>query len=209
MKTNKILVKQLNPISTLGEQKMATTIKYDDFMTDFVRKIKSQDTDAFSESLIALFDSGELEQIQGNLYKHKNFHILELFERDGIDYSNKMKALDKLNLDITQKYIETINKNGNIFIITQIPGTEKSNLIPLWKFGSHNIPKENKLAAFHDLQKITKAGLTDDKISHSNEMWFVNSEKKIVIPSFEQLRPLTPSDNQKEIMEKYYNILFK
>ena len=95
MKTNKILAKRLNPTQILGEKKMSTAIKYDDFMIDFVEKIKTQDMDAFSESLIAAFNSGELEQVQGNLYKHKDFHILELFERHGIDYSNKIKNSNK------------------------------------------------------------------------------------------------------------------
>ena len=65
------------------------------------------------------------------------------------------------------------------------------------------------MAAFQDLQKLTKAGLVDDNVLRSNEMWYVNSENKIIIPVFEKLRPITLQDNPTEIQEKYYNILFR
>ncbi len=206
---NKLSIKHFNSMQRQGEQSMVSEIKYDDFMSDIVKIIKTNDIDTVTEYIMTLIKTGELEQVSGNLYKYKDFHILELLEKNGMDYSNKLKVLDKLNLNITQKYIDTINKDGTVYIITNIPGTEKGNLIPLWKFGIKNISKEDRLAAFKDFQKLTKAGLTDDKISRSNEMWYVNPENKIIIPVFEHLRKITPNDNQKEILEKYYNILFK
>ena len=212
MKTNQInktLIKQLNLAQRLGDQNMTSAIVYDDFMKSIVERIKMYDIDMLTKSIMMMIRSGELEQVSGNFYKYKDFHILELLKRDGIDYSNKLKILNKLNLGITQKHIETMDKDGSVYIITQIPGTEKNNLIPLWKFGSQNISKEDKLSAFHDLQKLTKAGFTDDSISRSNKLWYVNENNQIVIPTFEYLRPINPGESSKEIIEKYYNILFK
>lgn len=188
---------------------MSSAIKYDDFMLEIVKKIKTYDIDTLTKTLITKIKLGELEQVNGNFYKYKDFHILELLQKDGINYSNKLKTLNKLNLSITQKHIETIDKGNRVYIITQIPGTEKSELIPLWKRGTQNLSKENKLEAFKDLQKLTKAGYVDDNILHSNENWYVNSENKIIIPTFKHLRPMTPNDNPQRIIEKYYNILFK
>lgn len=206
---NKILLKQFNNSQKLGEKSMSSTVKYDDFMNGIVERIKAYDTDTLTSSLMTMIKLGKLEQVSGNFYKYKDFHILELLKRDGADYSDKLKTINKLNLDIAQKHIETIDKENRIFIITQIPGTEKGNLTPLWKFGRDNVSKENKLAAFKDLQKLTSAGLTDDSISRSNELWFVNNDNKIIIPTFARLRPIDKTENSKEIIEKYYNILFK
>lgn len=212
MKTNninKFLFKNLSPAQVLGEQNMVSTVVYDDFMKSIIDRIKAYDIDTLTKSIMTMIKCGELEQVSGNFYKYKDFHILELLKRDGLDYSNKLRTLDKLNLNITQKHIETIDKDKSVYIITQIPGTETGNLTPLWKHGVQNVSKEDRLAAFQDLQKLTKAGLTDDSIARSNKLWYVNSENKIVIPVFEYLRPINSSDHPKEIIEKYYNILFK
>ena len=207
---NKILINKMNSSEKLGEKIMTSVVKYDDFMNDIIKRIKSTpDVDSITKIIMAKIRGRELEQVSGNFYKYKDFHILELFKHDGITYSEKLKKLDKLNLNITQKYIETIDKDGSVYIVTQIPGTEKDNLTPIWKFGKQNISKENKLEAFHDLQKLTKAGLVDDNVLHSEKYWYVNSDNKIVIPVFERLRPITSEDNIQEIMGKYYNILFK
>lgn len=207
---NKIFSEHYKSVKPLEKKSMKRLEDiYDDFMYNVVNCIKFYDVDTLSKTLMTMINFGKLEQVSGNFYKYKDFHILELLKRDGVDYSQKIKTLDKLNLSITQRYIETIDKDGSIYIITQIPGTENGNLTPLWKFGSQNVAKEDKIAAFHDLQKLTKAGLTDDRISNSNELWFVNSDKKIVIPNFEYLRPIRSDESQKGIMERYYNILFK
>jgi len=205
---NKLITEKMNLSQISGGNNMVAA-KYDDFMQSIVDKIKTNDLETLKKAIYNMIETGELEQVSGNFYKYKNFHILELLERDGIDYSNKLKTLDKLHLGITQNYIETLENNKRIFIITQIPGTEKENLVPLWKIGIQNVPKENRLAAFHDLQKLTKAGLIDDKVVRSNERWFVNSDNKIIIPNFEYLRPINKNEPQKEIIEQYYNILFK
>lgn len=211
MKSNNIgkFITEKANISQISERRNMSAVKYDDFMQNIVDKIRKDDFATLRESIINMIKEGELEQVSGNFYKYKDFHILELFKKDGIDYSNKLKTIDKLNLGITQKYIETIERDGSVFIITQIPGTEKGNLIPLWKRGAQSISKENRLEAFHDLQKLTKAGLVDDKVAYSNERWYVNSDNKIIIPNFEYLRPINKTESQKEIVEKYYNILFK
>ena len=94
-----------------------------------------------------------------------------------------------------------------MFIISQIKGTKTGNLIP-YATGKNFVSNEDKNSAFHDMQKLTKAGLTDDKISRSQEMWFVSPDNnKIVLPSFEALRNLTPGENN-QIINKYYNIIF-
>ena len=194
--------------SPISEGSNMVAAKYDDFMQNLVHKIRTCDLETVKKTIFDMIKNGELEQVSGNFYKYKDFHILELFERDGIDYSNKLKVLDKLNLGITQKHIETLENNKRIFIITQIPGTEKNNLTPLSTVGAFNLTKENKLAAFHDLQKLTKAGFVDDKVAESHLRWYVNEDNKIVIPNFEYLRPINPNESQKEIIEKYYRILF-
>ncbi len=207
---NKILINKMNSSEKLGEKIMPSVVKYDDFMKDLIEKIKSApDVDSITKIIMAKIRGGELEQVSGNFYKYKDYHILELFKHDGVAYSEKLKKLDKLNLDITQKYIETVDKDGSVYIVTQIPGTEKGNLVPIWKRGANNIQKEDKLAAFHDLQKLTRAGLVDDRVLRSDELWYVNSDNKIVIPVFEYLRPITATEKSKEIIEKYYEILFK
>ena len=213
MKFNNIdknFLEQLN-LAKVPEKSAMNSLEvvYDDFMNSIVERIKFYDINTLSETLMTMVGMGKLEQVSGNFYKYKDFHILELLKKDGIDYSKKLQILDELKLGITQKYIQTIDKDGSVYIITKIPGTEKGNLTPLWKYGAQNISKEDKLAAFKDLQKLTKAGFIDDKVANSNSLWFVNSDKKIIIPNFEYLRPINANESKKEIVEKYYNILFK
>jgi hypothetical protein len=205
----KYIANQMNMPRLAGEQSMNSMVKYDDFMKSIVNKIKTCDSEVLTQTMTNLTRNGEIEQISGNFYKYKDFHILELFKKDGNEYTKKLKTLDKLNLGISQKYIETIEKDSSVFIITQIPGTEKRNLVPLWEKGLHNISKEEKIAAFQDLQKLTKAGFIDDKVAHSSSLWYVNENNKIIIPVFDNLRPITNGESQKDIVEKYYNILFK
>ena len=187
---------------------MTSKCIYDEFMKGVVERINDYDIDTFTKFLMTKIKTAEINQIDGNFYKYKSFHILELSTSVGLDYSNKLKILAKLNLTITQRYIETIEKENRVYIITQIPGTEDANLIPLWKFGKKNLTKENKVLAYRELQKLTAGGYVDDKVLSTESMWYVNSEHKIVIPTFANLRLLTSEDNSNKIMQLYYNLLF-
>ena len=208
-KIDKLLVRKSTDMLICGEQKMSSKINYDATMQTMVERIKSYDENTLTEALMTMIKLGELEQINGNFYKYKDYYILELLKKYGLEYSNKLKKLSELNLDITQKYLETIEKENSVYIITQIKGTEKQKLIPLSKIGCNKISKENKKAAYKDLVTMTKAGLTDDSVSASNELWYVNPNNQIVIPTFKYLRPINSNESSKEILEKYHNILFK
>ena len=94
-----------------------------------------------------------------------------------------------------------------MFIVSQIKGSETGDLIP-YKIVRHSVSKESKLAAYKDLQKLTRSGYIDDKIAYSDNLWFVTPDNfKIMLPSFETLRNLKTGEN-KIAMQRYYIIIF-
>lgn len=210
MKINKItsyVNKGLSHVAG-GTQMSSNTSKLDKIMQEIIDTVKSPDNKILI-SLSNLVDAGKLERVKGNLFKHKDFHILTLFKDDGAAYSKKLKQLTELDLGITQRHVETIEQDGIYCIITKVPGIQNGELVPLWQKGNKAIPKENRIKAFQDLQKLTKAGFVDDTVLQSDGMWFVNPQNEIVIPVFDRLRTIRPDESRKEILEKYYQILFK
>ncbi len=152
-------------------------------------------------------EKGELELKNGVLFKHGEYIIQNMFKDFGNLYEYNLKKVNNLGLDIAPEHIKTIIKDNDMFLITKIKGTKNGDLIPYCKV-KEKVSRKNKLAAFSDMQKLTKAGLADDKILHSSDIWFATpDDNRIVIPSFERLRPLSVGENQKAL-ECYHNIIF-
>ena len=184
---------------------------YDDFMRTLVDKIKSAVNYKEAEQLLIKTsqDTDSLSMHNGVLFKHDDYAIQVLFKSFGEQYDKKLKLLSKLDLSIVPKRIESIDKDVDMFIVSKIPGTKNGELKPLWDGGYQCVSKEAKLTAYRDLQKLTKAGFVDDTILNSNELWFYSPENKIVLPEWRGLRKIQPQESRKDIMEKYYNILFR
>ncbi len=162
------------------------------------------------EALDYLFngvEKGDFTQQNGILFINGECRIQNIFKSKGTQYNENVKLLNKLGLSIIPKHLETVVKDSDMFIISKMNGTKSGDITP-YLTSKQKVSKEDKLAAFKDLQKLTKAGYTDDSILKSSEMWFVTpDDNKIVIPVFGALRPVRPGEN-KQILERYYQIIF-
>lgn len=167
-------------------------------------------TNSHQEALDVLFKNvkkGRLELKNSVLFKHGDFIIQNVFKNFGSIYEQNLKKVNNLGLSIVPDYIKSIIKDNDMFIISRIKGTKSGDLLPYAK-AKDKVSRENKLLAFSDLQKLTKAGLTDDRVSRSSEMWYVTpDDNKIMIPSFEMLRNLNKGENKK-VLEQYHKIIF-
>lgn len=175
---------------------------------ELIKKIEN--TESARKALNIMFDEvkkGELEVKNGVLFKKDDFVILNSFQNQGQIFEKNLKKINDLGLEIAPKYVKTITKDNDMFIINQIKGTKSGNLIP-YEIAKKQVSDEDKQKAYLDMQKLTKSGLVDDKIARSSAMWFVSpDDNKIVLPSFEALRNLKTGEN-KEVLNRYYNIIF-
>ena len=143
----------------------------------------------------------------GVLYKHGEYYIQNLFKTTGMPYKNTLEQLGRTKTSIAPELVKSIEKDGEMFIISRIKGTKTGDLIPLDSVRD-KVPKENLLAAFHDLQQVTKAGITDNRILRSPDLWFVSPDDlKVVLPEWSQTRPLLPNEG-KDVLDRYYKTLF-
>jgi hypothetical protein len=142
------------------------------------------------------------------LFKHGDYSIQNLLKSYGLPYAENMKRLSKLKLGITPSHVKTIVKDNEVYVVSKIPGSTSGNLIP-FNVAYPAIPRESLLAAYKDLQKVTKAGLVDDKILSSTKYWYVTpDDKRVVMPSWEATRQLH-SNEGKTVLEQFYKMLFK
>lgn len=169
-------------------------------------KISSNHREALN-FLFAKVKKGELEMKNGVLFKKGEYTIQNLFKNNGIEYERNIKKLNSLSLDIVPKHIASITKDNDMFIISKINGTKTGDIIP-YIYRKERVSRENKILAYKDMQKLTRAGLIDNKISNSAENWYVTPDNdRIIIPSFEALRPLDVGENRKALAN-YHRIIF-
>ena len=195
--------------SSKGQQVMQDLT---DDSAKFINKFIKDLTDAkdHNEALNVLFnnvDNGNLQAKNGVLYKHGEYYIQNLFKTTGMPYKNTLEQLGRTKTSIAPELVKSIEKDGEMFIISRIKGTKTGDLIPLDSVRD-KVPKENLLAAFHDLQQVTKAGITDNRILRSPDLWFVSPDDlKVVLPEWSQTRPLLPNEG-KDVLDRYYKTLF-
>lgn len=181
-------------------------------LPEFIQKLllNLENADTHNNALDLLFDyakNGEIEQINGVLFKKDEFTIQNMFKQDGLVFEENLKKINNLRLNIAPKHIKTIVKDNDMFIISKINGTKTGSLIPYIR-GRKRVSEENKLETFNDLQKLTNNGLTDDKIISSIDYWFITPDNnKIMLPVFSALRNIEPGEKE-TVNEKYYNIIF-
>ncbi len=184
---------------------------YDDFLqasVDSLRKYSQKDSMQF------LIDKSNIDDgfkmLNGSLYKHGEHTVQLIGKRAGLQYSQNLETLNKLGLGIVPKQLDAIPKDDILYVVSHVPGTKTGTLTPIWERGvKDKVTKEAKLAAYHDLQKLTKAGYIDDAVSRSNELWFVApDDNSIVLPVWNSLRKIRPDESRQKIIENYYNILF-
>lgn len=191
-----------------GETPMKKKQQLDEFMTSLITKIKdAKSAEQADKLLIDMSEQNELETIDYTIFKHGDYHITTCLSHFGQPVVNNLKRLQDLNLNIVPEFISTINKNDGLYIITRFPGTKNGNLKPFYDNGAEKVSKEAKLDAYHDMQKLTKAGFIDSQHLKSNS-WFYTPENTIILPNWQNLRKIQPDESQKEILDTYYKILF-
>ncbi len=181
--------------------------------SEFINKVvtKLQNAETTSKATSFLIDSaqrGDFKIFEGVLFKHGDYSIQNLLKSYGLPYSDNMKRLSKLKLGIAPDYIKTVVKGNEVYVVSKISGTSSGDLIP-FNEAYPTIPRESLLSAYKDLQKVTKAGLVDDKILSSTKYWYVTpDDKRIIMPSWESTRQLHTNE-RKTILEQFYKMLFK
>lgn len=210
---NKIQAIKCNAGCKLMNQRMKNFVSSNknelpEYIVNLINRIEN--SNSHKEVLDVLFQSvknQEMEIKNGVLFKQGEYIVQNAFKNIGALYEKNLKTVNKLGLNITPKLVTTITKDNDMFLIYKIEGTKNGDLIP-YSRGKQKVSKNDKLAAYQDFQKLTKAGLIDDKIVKSPEMWYVTpDDNKIMLPSFEALRSLKPGENQSSLT-KYYNIIF-
>ena len=195
----------------LGEsgQPMQNTKKYDEYMHNLIANIREKESSKEVEKTLSDISkqSEELEEIEPVLYKHGDTYVTVLFEYYGLPFVENLKTLNKLGVESAPQYIETVNKNGTMFVVTKQKGTKNGNIEPFF-MNKNKVSKEEKLKTFHELQKLTKAGYIDNGILRAGN-WYVTPENTIALPVWQNLRKIQPNESQQEIIQQYYDILFK
>lgn len=182
----------------------------DFFLESLINEMKEAKTS--KDVIKLLFDkvhnTDQLKEFNGIRFQHKAYNIENFYKADGAPYERNLKTLNDLDLSIVPKHIDTIEKDGEYFVITKLPQTETGEIIQL-RAGTKDVSKEQKIDAYNDLQKLTKAGYVDDNVLNSDRNWFCSKDKhNIIIPDWSKLRPITSSDSTQSILTNYYNKLF-
>ncbi len=147
------------------------------------------------------------ENIRGNFFTKDNYFIQNLFERDGLLFSNNLQRFDSLNLGILPTHIKTVVKNGDAFIIGKYKCTDGSKIVPYFEYVKE-IPKEQKVIAYNDIKTMIKKGYTSPDILRYPEAWRASiADKKILFDPAISIRPVEKGEN-KAILEEAYKILF-
>lgn len=187
--------------------KMSDNINPSQFMVEFMTKLKeAKSSKAALEMLQEAAEKGDFDKKNGVLFKHSDYAIQCMLESFAKPYVANMKKISALKLDSAPKLIGALDKEGLYFIVTKVPGTKTGELIP-YERAMNLVSKEDKAIAFKDLQKVTKAGFTDNNIANGR-LWFVSpDDNKIVFPSWEALRPLDKNEGS-QVLNNCYQILF-
>ena len=211
---HKILNKNLiinntnQPLSKVGENVLKNVNHYDKHMASLVDKIKSLNSSKEVEKLLyeTAQNGSELEMIDHVLYKYKDFYITDMFSTFGKPMENNLRILNDMQLCVAPLLIETIEKDGTLFLITKIPGTRDGHLETL-RSNKYPASKEARLFAYQEMQKLTKAGYVDDSVLRGS--WYTTPTGTVVAPVWRGLRKIQPDESQQEIMEQYYNSLLR
>ena len=175
--------------------------------SDIVGKLKEAPT--YKEANKALFDavnSGKMAVKNSVLFKCDDYTVQTMFKRFAEGYIRNQKRISDLNLSIAPKYIDTIEKGNDVYIISQVPGTKTGDLIPFYQAKSL-VSKEDLQQAFLDLKTLTKKGITDQNVLNGRMIFVTPDDHKVMIPSWETLRPVQNGEAPK-VIEQYQKILF-
>lgn len=188
--------------------KMAEKIDSNSTLGEFCSKLKqSQGSDKAIQMLKTAVVDGVLEQKNGVLFKHKDYTIQCMLKYYADSYLRNAKFIDSLNLSTAPEIIDVFEKDEVVFILSKLNGTTEGDLIP-YQQAKSKVSKEDKMAAFKDLQKLVKSGHIDNNIAEGR-LWFVTpDDNKIMFPSWEAVRPLDKNEGDK-ILNECYNRLFK
>lgn len=161
------------------------------------------------EATKMLFDgvkNGDFDVINSVIFKSADCSVQTMFKKFGQGYSDNLKKVCDLGLSITPKFIKTVEKEQDLYIVTQVPGTKKGQLIP-FNQAKHLVSQEDLKQAYSDLQQITKFGIVDQDLLNG-QAWFVTpDDHKIMLPSWDKVRPVQNGESA-QILERYREILF-
>jgi hypothetical protein len=198
-----------NAVKKAGE--MMDNGTYDNCMSGLINKVKAAPHSKEAENILIKTSqtSQDLKNIDQVRFAHRNYNVHTFFKSYGDTYSDNLKKLNDLKLSIVPQHIEKIDKDINTFVVTKLPQSKEGELISFSEGGRDKISKLSKIEAFEDFKTLTKAGLVDDQVLNSDMCWFASSDNKVIIPSWMQLRLIRPEESEHQILQTYYNRLFK
>lgn len=181
----------------------------DAFIKELINKIQEAHSTTDADKLLAEISekTTELEKIDHVNFKYNDYNILTTLKVFGEQHVKNLEKLNNMQLSVAPELVSVLEKDNGMYIITKNPGTKDGILKHYHNFVSDNIPKEAKLQAYRDMQKLTKAGLIDDNV-YNGKYWYYTPENKILIPIWKNLRPISSKESRKDIMERYYHIIF-
>ena len=191
------------------EVKIDSIKQIDTFINELIKKIQEANTCTDADKMLEdLSKEGtKLKKIDYVNFKYNNYNILTTLKDFGMPLVNNLEKLNNMQISIVPELVSVLEKDSGLYVITQNAGTKEGMLKKYRSSSSDNISKEAKSQAYQDMQKLTKAGLIDDNV-YNGKYWYYTPENKILIPIWKNLRPISSEESRKDIMERYYHIIF-
>lgn len=196
-------------LSKAKDVNIESTKQIDAFIIELINKLKEASSAYEADKILKeISEQGtELIKIDNVNFKYNDYNILTTLKDFGKTLVDNLIKLNNMQLSIVPELVSVLEKDGGLYVITKNIGTKEGMLKRYISLHSDNITKETKMQAYRDLQKLTKAGLIDDNV-YNGKYWYYTPENKILIPIWKNLRPIRPNESQKDIMQRYYSIIF-
>lgn len=162
-----------------------------------------------SKTLAKSVENGDIEQINPITYRSGDYIIQDILRYNGEAESKFLEALTKKGISIAPEYVDSINIEDYTILITKIEGMDGQDLVPFSQ-GYGLLDNSAKSAAFQDCKKLVQANLINQAIftRGNGALFVIPKTKKVIIPSWNMLRPIEPHEKQ-SILNSCHDILFK
>ncbi len=196
-------------LSNLKEADTKVTTELDPFLNELISKIKEASSTIEVDNLLINISrlDGKLKQIDYVNFKYNDYNILTTKKFYGEPLVKNLEKLNNLGLNIVPELVSVLEKGNGLYIITKNTGTKEGILKRYNPIASSSISRDAKLQAYKDMLKLTKAGFIDESVFRG-KFWYYTPENKILIPMWKDLRVISPTESKKEIVERYYRIIF-
>ena len=200
----------INPEVAKSTEVDAKAVKeLDAYLSVLIGKIKEAKSSLEVDNMLINLSctDGKLKQVDYVNFKYSDYNILATRKMYGESLVKNLEKLNNLGLSIVPELVSVLEKGSGLYIITKNAGTKDGLLKRYNSLSSSNISRDAKLRAYKDMLKLTKAGLIDENVFRG-KFWYYTPENKILIPMWKDLRPITSAEMKKDILERYYRIIF-